>query len=219
MEHSVALVDDHHLMRDGLATMINALVGYTVTVQAENGKDLIEQLSRNADPKIAIIDLHMPVMDGFDTLKWLRINTPEILPLALTFDASDQAMTKAIRSGARGFITKNARPPLLKAALDSLVLTGYYYSDDVHNAMLQDVSRRTHDQQTKYELLAQISEREMEFLLLVCSEEEHTYENISKIMGVHRRTVDNYRISLFVKFNLKSKIGLVLFAMRWGLIK
>ena len=101
-EHSVALVDDHHLMRSGLVATVNALGGYHVTIEAGNGKELIDALHGAELPAIAIVDLNMPVMDGYETIAWLRANAPSVLPLALTFDATDDAMVKAVRAGARG---------------------------------------------------------------------------------------------------------------------
>lgn len=223
MEHNVALVDDHHLVRSGLVATVNALGGYRACLEAGHGRELVEALQAlrpgHADePHIAIVDLNMPVMDGYATLEWLREHRPGILPIALTFDATDEALVKAVRSGARGFLLKNARPAVLKTALDALVSTGYYYTDSTHHALQENPGLRTAHERERDAVLAQISPREMEFLQHVCSPEEHTYEAIAALMGIHRRTVDNYRVALFEKFNIKSKTGLVLFALRWGLI-
>lgn len=218
MEHSVALVDDHHLVREGLATMVNGFGTYRVTMEAAHGRELIEQLAVLQPPAIAIVDLNMPVMDGYGTIAWLKEHMPQVRALALTFDPGDDAMVRAVRAGARGFILKNARPQTLRAALDSLILTGYYYTDEMHRSMQDNPGMRTRHDREREEVLARITPREMEFLLLVCSDEELTYEQIADAMNVHRRTVDGYRIGLFEKFHIKSKTGLVLFAMRWGLV-
>ena len=106
MPHSVALIDDHHLMRTGLAAMVDGFGDYKVTVEAANGHEFILALSGMEEPAIAIVDLHMPVMDGYETIAWIRSNRPAILPLALTFDAADEAMVRAVRAGARGFLLK-----------------------------------------------------------------------------------------------------------------
>ena len=219
MEHNVALVDDHHLMRSGLAATVNNLGGYHVSIEAGNGAEFIEALKGAKDPAIAIIDLNMPVMDGFETIAWLRQHKPGVLPLALTFDATDDAMVRAVKAGARGFLLKNTRPEVLKNALDCLMLTGYYYTDTVVNTVQANPGLKTRQERDRERTLEQITPREMEFLLLVCDEREFTYEQIADKMGVHRRTVDNFRIALFDKFGIKSKTGLVLFAMRWGVVK
>lgn len=222
MEHKVALVDDHHLMRTGLASTVNSMGDYRVTLEAGNGKELIELLEQIAHaedlPAIAIVDLNMPVMDGYATMAWLRANAPTVLPLALTFDAADDAMVRAVHAGARGFLLKSARPAVLKTAMDSLLLTGYYYTEELVEARVRGVEWKNREEREREQLIQQITTREMEFLLLVCDEAEFTYEQIADRMGIHRRTVDNYRIALFEKFNIKSKTGLVLFALRWGLL-
>lgn len=223
MEHEVALVDDHHLMRSGLAATVNGLGGYQVRLEAGNGRELVDALQVLQGnglplPAIAIVDLNMPVMDGYETIAWLRAHAPGVLPLALTFDGNEEAVVRAVRVGARGFLLKSTRPAVLKTALDSLLLTGYYYTENTHNALQSDALHRNRQERERADLLARITPREMEFLLLVCDEAEYTYEQMAERMGVHRRTVDNYRISLFEKFDIKSKTGLVLFAMRWGLL-
>jgi two-component system, NarL family, invasion response regulator UvrY len=224
MEHDVALVDDHHLMRSGLAATVNGLGGYRVALEAGNGRELVEALEIMQHhalplPAIAVIDLNMPVMDGYATMAWLREHAPTVLPLALTFDAADDALVKAVRAGARGFLLKNTRPAVLKTALDSLMLTGYYYTDQTHQAMQEHPTMRTRQEREREAILAQITPREMEFLLLVCDPQEFTYEQMADRMGIHRRSVDNHRINLFEKFGIKSKTGLVLFALRWGIVQ
>jgi len=224
MEHSVALVDDHHLMRNGLVATVNALGGFRVTLEAGNGRELIDALEANTQqggtaPVIAIVDLNMPVMDGYETIAWLRANAPQILPLALTFDATEEALVRAVRAGARGFLLKNPRPEVLKFALDSLIAMGYYYTEATHEVLQRPPDGKTREERELEEVMARITPRELEFLQLVCSDEELTYEEVAGVMGITRRSVDNFRVQLFEKFNLKSKTGLVLFAMRWGLVK
>jgi DNA-binding NarL/FixJ family response regulator len=214
----VALVDDHHLMRSGLAGIVNGFSNYHVTLEASNGREFIDLLPGSDTPAIAIVDLNMPVMDGYATIAWLRQNEPAILPLALTFDATDDAMVKAVRAGARGFVLKSARPSILKTALDSLMLTGYYYTEEMRDTEVRDMASRSSRERERERVLEAITPREMEFLLHVCNEDELTYEQIADAMGIHRRSVDNHRIALFEKFNIKSKTGLVLFALRWGLL-
>lgn len=221
MKHNVALVDDHHLMRSGLTSTVNGLGDYAVTLEAGNGKelvDLMEVVSAAHRPVIAIVDLNMPVMDGYATIAWLREHAPSVLPLALTFDATDDALVRAVHAGARGFLLKSARPAVLKTALDSLMLTGYYTTQESQEAQVRGVEWKNREERERDRIIGQITPREMEFLLLVCDEAEFTYEQIAEHMGIQRRSVDNFRIALFEKFDIKSKTGLVLFALRWGLL-
>lgn len=219
------LVDDHHLMRAGLAFTVDRLGGYRVTRQAGNGREMIDQLEKagttgTSAPDIVIVDLNMPVMDGYATIAWLREHAPAVLTLALTFDATDEAMLKAVHAGARGFVLKSVRPSVLKNALDSLVTTGYYYAEEARAKSASPLMEGPTDpeEEQRRAILRNITPREREFLRLVCNEEELTYEQIATRMNLQRRSVEHYRIGLFEKFNIKSKTGLVLFAMRWGLL-
>lgn len=221
---NVALVDDHHMMRTGLVNTVNAMGDYLVTVEAGNGAELVEQLSAMDlngahAPRIAVVDLSMPVMDGYATMQWLTAHAPQVLSLALTFDATDDAMVRAVHAGARGYVLKSEPPQVLRTALDSLVNTGYYYTQEMMAVHLRGTMELRREHFSRAKIMERISERELEFLALVCDEAELTYEVIAERMGVQRRTVDNYRSSLFEKFDLRSKTGLVLFAMRWKLLE
>lgn len=218
MKHSVALVDDHHLVRDGLAATINGSEPYTVVFEGAHGEELVEALKHMQPPAIAIVDLHMPVMDGYDTIAWLTRHHPQVLTLALTFDTSDEALVRAVRAGARGFLRKNARSAMLLHALDSLVRTGYFQLTEEHADLLAPGPFRTRTELERDKVLAQLSTRELDMLRLVCDEREFTYDQIAAKLGISRNTLENYRVSLFDKFGIKSKTGVVLFATRWGLI-
>ena len=101
----VALVDDHQIFRQGLTEVLKHL-GYIVTIEASNGKDLLEQLSRKPSPHICIIDIHMPELDGFETARILRQNYPGIKILAFSTDNSDVSVSRMIANGAHGFLEK-----------------------------------------------------------------------------------------------------------------
>ncbi|HMQ77530.1 MAG TPA: response regulator transcription factor [Flavobacteriales bacterium] len=219
MTHPVVLVDDHHMVREGLAATIDAFDDYAVVLQAANGRELIDAIDGIPDPAIAIVDLHMPVMDGYATIAWLKAHRPAVLPLALTFDASEEALMRAIRAGARGFLGKNARSAVLKHALDSLVRTGYFQTSEARLELLDRNGVRSRTEQERDAILAQITPRELDLLRLVCSDEELTYEQIAGLMKLSVHTVDNYRVNLFEKFGIKSKAGLVLFAYKWRIVE
>lgn len=219
MPHSIAIVDDHHLVRAGLITTVNDLGDYRVTVEAGHGEELIQALEGATElPALAIVDLNMPVMDGWATIAWLRKHHPAIMPLALTFDASEDALVRAVRAGARGFLLKNARPEVLRLALDSIRLTGFFYDDDAHTTLKRNPDWLTPRERERQQVLDALTPRELELIQLICDERELTYEHIARLMDIQRRTVESFRSTLFSKFNIKSKTGVVLFAMRWNLL-
>lgn len=218
MPHNVAIIDDHHMVREGLVASVNAMVDYRVCFEGAHGAELVEALKVITPPTIAIVDLHMPIMDGYTTIAWLKEHHPEVMSLALTFDTDDEAMVKAVRAGARGFLRKNARSAILKHALDGLVATGYFQLHEAHTDLLDPGHFRTRAERERSRIVEQITAREHALLRLVCDEREFTYDQIAAQLNISRNTLENYRVSLFEKFGIKSKTGLVLFATRWGLI-
>jgi two-component system, NarL family, invasion response regulator UvrY len=216
---AIALVDDHTLLRTALADMINSFEGYEVVLEAANGEEF-KQAVRNGPPvSIAIVDLHMPVMDGYATIEWLRNTAPGTKAVALTFEHSEEAMLRALRSGACGFLLKDVCKEVFKNALDNVAAFGHCHSDQVRLRLNGNGDLRTSYERARSRKLELLSERESEFLGLVCHEDEYTYDQIADRMGVHRRTVDGFRESVFGKFGIKSKAGLVLFAFKWGIAK
>ncbi|MBP6389731.1 MAG: response regulator transcription factor [Flavobacteriales bacterium] len=215
----VALVDDHTLVRKGLAELIHGIGGYRVVLEAGNGEEFTRAVSGGPSFAVAIVDLNMPVMDGFETIAWARTHLPEVRCLALTFEGSEKAIVRAIRSGARGFVLKDIEPDELKLALDRIHLTGYYHTEMVQQGLLNSGGPATVFERERAKVLAKITPREMEFLHLLTDPNEYTYEGICELMEVHRSTLNGYRGSLFHKFGVHSKTGLVVFAVHWGLVK
>ncbi|HPF67873.1 MAG TPA: response regulator transcription factor [Flavobacteriales bacterium] len=213
----VALVDDHTLVRKGLVELIQQSGEYEVVLEASNGREFIEALP-HPDLRLAIVDLNMPEMDGFETLAWLKENQPGLLALALTFEGTEERVIRAVRAGARGFILKDIEPLELRAALRSVLTSGYYHTDLVHHTMLNS-SMRTEEEKTRAKLLARLTENEVRFLKLICDDRELTYEQVAEEMGVHRRTVDGYREHICNKLKVRSKVGLVITAVRYGLVE
>jgi len=211
---TVAMLDDHTLVRKGLVELVNQLGGYHVVMQAANGKAFIEQLTEGPQPAIAIIDLRMPVMNGYDTIAWVRDNRPEIKPVALTFEGDEDIVLRAIHCGARAFLLKDIEPEELKVALDTIMLTGYYHTDMLQHTLVAGLDDRTIFERERKEVIKRLSDRELEFIKLVCLEEELTYEAIADRMQQKTPTIHGYRKAIFEKFSIKSKTGLVLFAIR-----
>jgi two-component system, NarL family, invasion response regulator UvrY len=216
---AVALVDDHTLFRQSLAGLIDRLVGYEVVLEAGNGKELIEALRGRPEVDIALVDLHMPLMDGFATIRWMRSNAPSTKVLALTFEKTEEAVVGALRAGACGFLLKDMDRKLFKEALDEVVAEGHYHRDLISEPGSADAGAQADHERKPREMMALVSERELEFIRLVCDEVEYTYDQVADRMNVHRRTVDGFREAVFGKLNVRTKAGLVLSAVKHGLLK
>ncbi len=212
----IALVDDHTLFRNALADLIALIGGYDVVVQAENGQEYVQAAANGARVAVAIVDLHMPVMDGYATIAWIREHQPQTRALALTFDKDDATLAKALCAGACGFLPKNVGRGLFSEALHQVATLGHYINEDLVEQGMP-VTPSAHEA-ARLRVVANLSPREIEFIRAVCHESEPTYEQVAKHMGVAQNTVNGYRENIFHKFGIKSKAGLVIFAYKWGLL-
>ena len=210
----IVLVDDHSLLRMGLAQLISSL-GYTVSFEADNGKELIEQLSTKKIPDLVLMDINMPEMDGYETTQWLKQNHPDIKVLALSMYDNENSIIRMLKCGAKGYILKDSEPAELKAAIEDVMNKGYYYSDLVSGKLIHAINK-IDDEGSDVNTVNNMNERETDFLKWACS--ELTYKEIADKMFVSPRTVDGYRDALFEKLNVKTRVGLVMYAIKNGIV-
>jgi DNA-binding NarL/FixJ family response regulator len=211
---SVAIVDDHILLRNGLANLIRGLETYAVLFEANNGKDFIKQLQPRLLPDIVLLDINMPEMDGYETALWLKRNYPGIKILALSMYDNENSIIRMMKSGAKGYILKDIDPKEFRRALDSLMRKGFSYSELITGKLIHAVSQLEEPDAPKGP--APINARETEFLKFVCT--EMTYKEIAEKMFLSARTIDGYRDALFEKLNVKSRVGLVLYAIKNNIV-
>ena len=209
----VAIADDHSLLRNALAKLVGTFEGYTVIFEADNGKDLRTKIMHNVVPDIVLLDINMPEMDGFETTQWLHKTYPHIKILALSMLSDEKTIIKMFRLGAKGYLLKNTDPAELKQALDSIVDKSVYLSEYVSGKLVMGLHQEA--EPTEKEVVLQ--EKEREFLRWVCS--ELSYKEIAEKMFLSPRTIDDYRQSLFNKLKVHSRVGLVMYAIKNGVVE
>lgn len=212
----IAIADDHALFRKGLIALINLFPNYKILFDASNGEEFINCIQPSALPDIALLDITMPKMDGYQTAEWLRVNYPEVKTLALSTMEAETSIIKMIKHGAKGYVLKDAEPAELKRAFDEVLSRGFYYNELVTRKVLQSIHLLA-DDKSEINTLAKLSTREIDFLKLACSEK--SYQQIAKEMFVSERTVDGYRDSLFRKLNITTRVGLVMYAIKNGIVQ
>jgi two-component system invasion response regulator UvrY len=212
---TVALVDDHELLRTGLAAIVNTFVGYKVIFEASNGKEFIACLKTKPTPDIILLDITMPVMDGYETAAWIKLNLPETKVLVLSMLENEGAIIRMIKNGARGYILKDSNPKVFRTAMNNIRDTGYFINDLVSNKLMHYINQ---DDTTEGQIMPMqhLSDNELCFLKLICTDK--TYKEIADDMSLSPRTIDTYRDNLFKKLQIKTRTGLAIFAIRNGLI-
>jgi DNA-binding NarL/FixJ family response regulator len=204
----IAIVDDHILFSRSLEMLINSFPEYKVLFTASDGQDFIGKISKKFKPDIVLVDQLMPVMDGFQTVMWLKDNYPEVLVIVLSMNHNEETVLKMVKGGVRGYLLKDAELKEFKLALDTVARQEYFYPKYVTNYLVHSLNQPiVHNNAT-----ADLNSKEIEFIKLAST--ELTYKEIADQMCVSERTVDGYRTQLFQKLNLKNRVGLVLYALR-----
>lgn len=212
MKIPIGIVDDHQLFLKSLSLLLSGYDQFEVVLEALNGKVMQAKLKETKTiPRIMLIDVNMPVMDGESTARWLSTNYSEIKLVALSMNDAEKSIISMIKAGCCSYLLKDSHPDELEKALLEIHQKGYYNND------LMNVNYRKLFNNNNKEKPFNISDREIEFLELVCS--DLTYKEIAIKMEVSERTVDGYREVLFNKLNVHSRVGLALECVRRGYIK
>lgn len=209
---TVALVDDHVLLRNALANIINSFDGYSVLFEANNGLHFTEMLQPGNLPKIVVLDVTMPVMNGLETALWISTHHPQIKIIALSMQNDERTIIGMLRNGARGYLLKDTEPEDLKKALDDVCNKGMYVNDILYRNIVQSIHSAENTKENEQQVLMNLNEREIEFLRWLCTDK--SYKEIAAEMYLSPRTIDGYRDALFDKLKVSSRVGLVLFAIR-----
>lgn len=211
MEQTIrlAIAEDHDIVRKGIVEIISGFGGFSVEIEAEDGDELLKKLAAARKlPDIALIDISMPVRNGYETLDEIRRRWPEMKVLVLTMHKHEFAIIKMFRGGANGYLLKNSKPDELKRALFSIRDTGFYFSEVASGNLY---NRLQHSN-----VIPSLSEKEIQLLKLCHT--DLTYKEIADIMNISERSVAGYRINLFHKLDVNSRAGLVVCGIQMGLI-
>jgi DNA-binding NarL/FixJ family response regulator len=211
---NVVLVDDHSLLRRGLAQLLQSL-GYTVPFEADTGKEFIDKLDTSKLPDVVLMDINMPEMDGFATTQWLKQNHPGVQVLALSMYDNETSIIRMLKCGAKGYILKDSEPAELRTAIEAVMNKGFYYSELVSGKLIHAINK-IDDNDSDIKTASQLNDRETNFLKYACT--EMTYKEIADKMFVSPRTIDGYRDALFEKLQVKTRVGLVMYAIRNAIV-
>lgn len=204
--HKVVIVEDHTLLSQAIAGIVNQFENIEVSYTCKNGVDLVNKLKQTPEkPNVILMDVNMPIMNGIETTKWLTENHPEIKVLALTVVEDENTILKMLRAGAKGYLLKDVDKNALELAIQKVIETGFYHSNTVTNVLYNTMAGKGSVEST-------LKKTEIEFLKLLCT--ELTYKEIAERMFLSPKTIDGYRDNLFVKLSVKNRIGLVLYAIK-----
>lgn len=210
----VALVDDHVLLRNALAVLINSFEDCRVINESANGKEIKNAILGGTIPDVIIMDLNMPEMDGFETSEFLHREFPQIPILMLTMYDSELSLIRLLQTGVKGFLKKDIHPAELKFAIRAVMQSGFYYSNHTTGKLINLFRSNENGHIPLQRSL--LSAQEIQFMKMVCS--DLTYKEIAQKMGLNPRSIDTLRDQLFLKLDVRSRVGLAMVAIRHGIV-
>jgi two-component system, NarL family, invasion response regulator UvrY len=213
-DYKIIVADDHILLRDALAKLITGFKEFTVIAKADDGSGVIKAIENGKQADIVLMDLNMPKMDGYETARWLAKYHPDIKIVILTMYDSEIALIRLLQVGVNGFLKKDIHPDELQNALLAVAAGEYYYSNHT-TVKIASLFRNKTDSRFDLEK-ALLNETEIEFLRLTST--DMTYKEIAQAMDMSPRHIDNYRDNLFTKLEVKSRVGLAIYAVKHGIV-
>jgi DNA-binding NarL/FixJ family response regulator len=211
----IGLVDDQLLFRKGLRALLEDYKHINIKLEAANGVEFFEELKKIKEGiDVLVLDVEMPEMDGLEVLKILQIKSPRIKTLVLTMHNEDELIYGLVKLGAKGFLPKNAEIEEVLDAIDTLFVNELYFSEDISKVLIKNVVKK---QGPKLPLsLSPLTEREKEIIKLVC--EEKSTKEIADSLFISERTVNSHKTNIFEKTKSKNSAGIVMYAIRNGII-
>ncbi|MEE1898295.1 response regulator [Flavobacterium rakeshii] len=204
----IIIVDDHLLFSQSLSYLVGSFENFEVAGIYNNGKEFITAVKGGIKlPDIVLLDVNMPIMDGIETMKWIKQNHPDQKVIALSVNNDEDTVMRMITNGAKGYLLKDTDPKNFKEALEEVYSRGFYYSEMVSGYL---INKLNNDNKIV------LKEREIEFIKLACTEK--TYKEIADGMCLSPKTIDGYRENLFHKLEIKTRIGLVLYAIKHKIV-
>ncbi|MEQ9220375.1 MAG: response regulator transcription factor [Cyclobacteriaceae bacterium] len=209
----VLLVDDHEMIRDAISVFFDENNSFTIKAQASNGKEALQILESNQFDLI-ITDINMPEMDGVEFIGQVKKSNPDQIILVLTMMNDIVKVKKLIGMGINGFLLKNSPKKELFEAVDKVLMGEDYYSKDVYELLISNISKRKSSKRLTYEI--PLSDREKEILILIASDLSN--KEIADKLFISTRTVETHKGNLLQKTGCKNIAGLVMYGVEKGII-
>lgn len=214
----ILIADDHIVYRRGLRNLILENHPEARITEAGTGQEVIGLVTKrdgNPNPDIIFMDLEMPVMDGIEVTGYLLERMPDLKIIVLTMHEDEWFMDQMVGLGVRGYLLKGDDERQIEEAIQAVRGGKNYFSKRTSGALQREVMRNKRFRRN-FHRFRQLSDREIEVLKRIC--QESTNKEIAQALSLSVRTVDNHRNKLLEKCGVKNTAGLVMYAVRHGLV-
>jgi two-component system, NarL family, response regulator NreC len=212
---NLLIADDHEIYRDGLCMMLGRNPNFKVVGQAENGQELVDKFNLYM-PDVVLTDIKMPILDGIDATKKILAKYKNAKILALSMFDDEHLIVKMMENGAKGYLMKNASKIEITEAINSANIGSYYYCTNTTNKLAHLITNSGFKPFPKKETI-EFNEREIIVIKQICAQKTNEYI-ASQVLFVSKRTVEGYRQKIMDKLNVSNSIGIIIYALKNGLI-
>ena len=210
----ILLVDDHNLVRVGIARLLSDISDMVVVGMASSGEEAL-RLIKEKNPDIVLMDIKMPGIGGLETTRKCIRNDPDLNIIALTACTEEPFPTKVLQAGAKGYLSKNITLDQLVSAIRLVHAGKSYIEAEIAQQMALSAVKGI-ESRTEIYGFKDLSGREMQIMIMISNGE--TVQAISTHLCLSPKTVNGYRYRLFKKLNVASDVDLTHIAMRHGLL-
>ena len=210
----VAIADDHALFRTGVKTSLTSHKDIQMIAEAENGMQLLNLL-KHIKPDVILLDIHMPVMDGYTALPEIKKLYPDMKVIMLSMNNDPSIITRMMEIGANSYLTKESDSETIYHAIRTCFEQEFFFNDLTNKALLNGLRMKKPAEASAPEV--NLNEKEVTILKLMC--EEKSTKEIADIVDLSPRTVEAIRDKLKTKTGVKSMAGLVMYAVKAGIVE
>jgi DNA-binding NarL/FixJ family response regulator len=209
------IADDHEIFRDGFKLMLSKYAEIILLDEAANGRELIE-LAEKLKPDVILTDIKMPIADGIEATKKITTLLPDTGIIGLSMYDDDELIIEMLEAGAKGYLIKNAGKEQIIEAIKTVYNGEPYYCKTTSHKLTQMIAKSKFNPYKKTDKI-EFTEREKEIIACVCA--EMTNKEIGDKLFISVRTVEGHRLKILEKMNVKNSVGLVVYAIKNGLVK
>jgi len=208
----VAIADDHALFRTGVKTSLSSHKDIQMIAEAENGMQLLNLL-KHIKPDVILLDIHMPIMDGYTALPEIKKLYPDMKVIMLSMNNDPSIITRMMEIGANSYLTKESDSETIYHAIRTCFEQEFFFNDLTNKALLNGLRMKKPTEASAPEV--NLNDKEVTILKLMC--EEKSTKEIADIVDLSPRTVEAIRDKLKTKTGVKSMAGLVMYAVKAGM--
>jgi two-component system response regulator NreC len=214
-EVKIIIADDHDIFLDGLISIFEKEKLFAVIDKANNGIELLECLKTH-EPDIILIDIQMPKMNGIEATKVIKEQYPHIGILALSFRDDDDSLIEMIEAGANGYLIKSAKKNEIIEGISAVYNGRNFFCKNMNLKLVELAKKHTFDRH-KRSFKVSFTEKELKIIEYTCL--EFSAQEIADKLGSSKRTIENQKLKIQEKMNVRTTAGIVLYAIKNKLVQ